>query len=91
MVLACSANTQLSLLALAVGACRSQVKWKGMKEKDTDAQCFPDKAVMSHSMCTERAEQSGSSELQFRVGSDTRIRDIGSWRLWRVHHAPVIP
>jgi len=37
MVLACSANTQLFLLAFAVGVWRSQVTWKGMKEKDTDA------------------------------------------------------
>jgi hypothetical protein len=39
---------------------------------------FPEKAMVSHSLCAERTEQSGSRELQLGVGGDTRriIRDI---------------
>ena len=95
MALACSANTQLFLLAFAVGVCGSQVTWKSLNDNDADVLAIavlPGKAVLSHSICVdlEYAEQSGSRELQSRVGGDPRIRDIISWRLWRVHHTSVI-
>ena len=37
---------------------------------------FPEKAVMSHSMYAEHAEQSGSESCNSEMGGDTRIRDF---------------
>jgi len=71
---------------------------KGLNEKDIDVLArvvLPEKAVMSHSICDdlERAEQSGSRELQLRVGDDTRrIRDISLVAGGcRAHHVSVTP
>src|SRR5260221_8453988 len=72
--------------------------WKGLNEKDTDVLArvvLPEKAVMSRSICDdlERAEQSGSRELQLRVGDDTRISDnsLVAGGCGAVNHVSITP
>jgi len=88
----------MGFACFAVGVCWSQVTWKVLNEQDTGVLVgvvLPEKAAMSHSICAEPVEQSGSRELPAQLSGrchgDTRIRDTvycSSWRLWRIHHVP---